>query len=181
MKKLILLMLIFTIPIFLGCAIIPPIATGTETFTYEIDELDSTDDTIDSKVINLFENEDYVEHRENIVSVDHISMTGTITNYSGITLGFVTFADGDESSNYTTIHELETYATRVFRDPGLIPPGESSDDIVWETGDDWILDPTFIANLIINDGIFKIYAVASEAPFAYEADLTLVITVSVEL
>jgi len=182
MKTIVLFGLMLVLAVICGCAVIlPPPATATQTFTYEINEMSSSDEDINSEEINLFTEEDYVDNRENIISVDQVTFVGTVTNYTGSTIQFFLFADAEEDSDYTTLEEIAAYATPVFTIPLMLHEGDIPIEINWADAAEWMENPEFLANLIINDGRFRIYAIGSEAPFELVTELTVIITVTVTL
>ena len=106
------------IPVILaGC-----IASGTFTIIFDLDEFVSSSSGMEVVEVNLAENDTYNDHKDQIKSIDQVTVTGWFINLepqdnqAEIWLSY----DG----TYTTPAEVRSNATRVFMTP-VIPGGDS--------------------------------------------------------
>jgi len=148
--------------------------TGTFTATYDIDDIASTNDAVDTYVLDLNDNEDYAEHRENIESVDQVSIIGWIINRSSNPIAGEFWVAEDD--NLITPDDVRNSATLIFATPITLPDENDSVFINWQDGLGSMVNVDTLRNYIQNVGAFTVYGLADEMPFSVEMDIEIVIT-----
>jgi len=150
--------------------------TTTQTFTYEIDDIASTDQDVEMYSLDLTTNEDYAEHRDQIRSVDQVSIVGRITNNLETEASAQIWADTSDA--YTTVEGVTNNATLIFATPMPLPGG-SITSIDWSDGLEYMENTDYLNDLIINEGQFALYGLAADTPFDITIEAEVVITVTV--
>lgn len=178
MKKAIILGSILLLSFFLvGC---DDWLTTTQTFTYEIDDIASTNQDVDVYWLDLTTNSTYEEHRDNIRSVDQISVVGRIINHGTADAAAEIWADTTEQ--YNTPNEVRDNSRLIFATPIPLPlpPGETT-LVDWSNGLEYMEDGAipYLDSLVRYEGAFAIYGLAAETPFDIEIQAEVVITVTV--
>ena len=176
-SKLIVMMIIgFLLTLTIGC---DQIATGTFVFSEEIDEEIQTSNTvIDMVAVDLTLNEDYMDHRDDIISVDEISIIGTFENmHSSNTASgeaWLAFYGG-----HMTADEVrdDPDAFLVFVSPDIAPG--TTFEIEWSEAPVYMRNVDDFADVIIEDGQFWIYGLGSGEEFDFHIDVDILITVTI--
>lgn len=152
------------------------ITTINLTLTYDVDEIASTDDAVDVYELDLTTNSDYEEHKDNIKSVDQVSIVAWLYNNLPEDASAEIWVATDDS--YTTAEEVRDHATRVLVLPEPIP-GNDSVLISWENGLTYMENTDYLTDLIMNEGAFAIYGIAAETPFDVRVVSEVVISLTV--
>ena len=151
--------------------------TGTFTITYDIDDIISSDSNIGGYLLDLNDEEDYEEHRDDIKSIDQVNIIGWIKNRSSVPVAGEIWVDLNDS--LFTPDAVRDSATLVFATPIPIPGPADSIFIDWPDGLQYMQNMDTLKNYIQNIGYFAMYGLADEAPFDIEMDLEVVITITV--
>jgi len=150
--------------------------TTTQTLTYVIDTLGNTDESFDKYVLDLATDEDYQEHRDQIRSVDQISIVGFIVNNRETVGNAELWVDTD--TMHSSVEEVEAGATMVFTLPEPFAGGGLTTWVNWEEGLAYMENTDYLKDLIMNEGTFAIYAMADDPPFDMEIQAEIVITLT---
>ena len=174
MRKLLLLSLIAVMSFWvLSC---DSWITTTQTLTYVIDTLGNTEENYDKYVLDLATDEDYQEHRDQIRSVDQISIVGRIINNRETVANAELWVDTD--TLHSSGEEVIANATRIFTLPDPIPGGVTT-SVNWEEGLTYMENTEYLEGLIMEEGIFAIYGMADDPPFDMEVQAEIVITITI--
>lgn len=153
-----------------GCSI----TTGQFTIVITVDGIASTDDDVHMELADLNEEQVYVDHRDDIRNIESVTIVAHIVNNS------TAVAQGEiwvsTNSTYTTADEIRNSedARRVFISPPIAIDGEMTID--WQNGFSHMENVEYLEDLIINEGVFAVYGLASETPFDVYMDAEIVIT-----
>ena len=174
MRRLITILIVSLIAIgMVGCG---GVWTGQFTITYHIDEIGQQGDVVDMYALDFNDDSDYNEHKDNIESVDQVSLVAWIYNYGAA--GVTTQVYVDTVYTYETLEEVTENATLIF-DPDFGVPASDSVLVDWENGLDYMVEGSsdFLEHIIRNVGAMAIYAVGSGTPPYYmRVDAEVVIT-----
>jgi hypothetical protein len=166
MKRNLLLVATLLIPAsIVGC-----IGTGTFVLVFDIDGFTSSNVLFDSRKVDLNTEGDYEDHKDNIKSIDAITLTGFVVN-NGQADAFAEAWISDDS--LTTIDQVRSLGTKIFEAP-VVAAGDSI-FLDWSDGMAHIQNLSAIESQMEGDGIFYIYGIANGA-FSLEYDLSLIIT-----
>jgi hypothetical protein len=144
----------------------------TLVLSYDIEEeIVSTDENFNSVAIDLTEEDDWKDNRDNLDEIHSLLFHGSITNYESTPATGQLYVYEDGSLN--TIAEVESLATLVL--DGLVLPPDSTVEI-----------PLLYMNIeeikdLIMEGKFSLYAIAANVPFHIRVfDATVVVIFAVE-
>jgi hypothetical protein len=150
------------------------ITTGQFTIVITLDGIASTDDDVHMEVADLNEEQVYVDHRDDIRNIESVTIVAHVVNNS------IAMAQGEiwvsTNSTYTTADEIRNSedARRVFISPPIAVGGELTID--WQNGFSHMENVEYLEDLIINEGVFTVYGLASATPFDVYMDAEIVIT-----
>jgi hypothetical protein len=124
------------------------------------DEMVSTDEAINAEAIDLTDNEDWEEHKDEIQSVIDLKFACTIVNNEGTAATGRVYLSEDE---YTTPEDIDSLAV-LFLD-GIVIPANDSVVINFTGSAPYIhnLDPVLD---LVEGGQFYIYGIAEDTPFS---------------
>jgi hypothetical protein len=154
-----------------GCLV-----SGQITIFQKVDETTTSNLEVNDIEVDLNEEPDYVEHKNDIKSVDEISVVAIIKNNLATSADVKMYISDDP--NLTTVAEVEdpANATLVFVGPTV--PASGALKIGWADGFRYIVDKKAVADQIFGDGIFSLYAVAgSEFSLRIKAEVAITLTV----
>jgi hypothetical protein len=171
MKRNLLLALALLVPIVIaGC-----IASGTIVLVFDVNDISSSDDTVGSQFIDLNENDDYSDNKDKLKSVDAITLTGYVINYTDHDLIGEAWISDSQYSDTTSIRQN---ATRIFTSPTI--SANDSLFLDWADGMSHIENFDYLVNELETDGTFYLYGISSGS-FDLKYDLNLVITITAGL
>lgn len=154
-----------------GCLV-----SGQITIFQRIDDTTSTDAAITAISVDLNEEEDYVDHKDKIESVDEISVVAIIENNLATAADVMMYISDDPS--LVSLAELEdpSNATLVFVGPTV--PASGTLRIGWEDGYRYVVNEQAVADQVFGDGIFVLYVVADGAfNLSIKAEVAITLTV----
>ncbi|UCG52569.1 MAG: hypothetical protein JSW58_03190 [Candidatus Latescibacterota bacterium] len=135
----------------------------------------TTDDILNKEVVDLNSNSDYAEHKDDIKSVDAISVVASIKNNLPTDAKAHVYISDDPS--FTTVEEVKAGAELVFVSPTI--PGDGSLLVDWADGFMYMVDEKPVIDQVLGDGIFTVYVIGNVADFDldYKAEVTITLTV----
>ncbi len=151
------------------------LATGQQTFYKRIDVGVTTNTTVTPVPIDLNEEEDYVEHKDDIKSVDGISVVAIVENNLPAAAKMQIYISDD--ATLTTVDAVKSEAKLVFVSPTV--PASETLKIGWADGFKYMVDEKPVIEQILGDGVFVVYAIADEIPFDLEVKAEIGITFTV--
>lgn len=169
MKKTISIALAAALALLGGCLV-----TGQITLFQSIDEVPTTNVAMLPIAVDLNDEEDYVEHKDKIKSVDEISVVAIIKNNLNTDADVKMYLSDD----FLTIDDISdpTKATLVFDGPTV--PASGTLRIGWTDGFRYLVNEKVLINQVLGDGKFYLYAVAgSEFSLRIKAEVAVTITV----
>lgn len=171
MRKSAIFILLAMLPLLVaGCLL----ATGTITFTHDIDEFTTSNGSMDKREIDLTTDSDFNDNKDKIQSVDQVSVVGWF--YNGEQVDNFAELYISENGTYTEPDSVREYATRVYTSPVI--PGNDSVFVDWADAIPLIENLSYLKDEVY-DGHFWIYGLAQNSPFWFRCKLTLIITLTV--
>lgn len=173
MKTRIMILIAAVAALVLGGCLV----SGQITIFQTINETTSTNLVVTPILVDLNEEEDYVEHKNDIESVDEISVVAIIRNNLATAADVKMYLSDDP--NLTSVAEVEDpdNATLVFVGPTV--PASGTLKIGWADGFKYIVDKQAIAEQLVGDGIFVLYAVA-DGTFSLRIKAEVAVTMTVK-
>ena len=150
------------------------IMTGQNTFIMGIEVGATTNTTITPILVDLNEEPDYADNKDNIKSVDEISVVAIITNNLPAPATARLYLSNDES--LTTVEDIEAEATLVYESPTI--PASGMLKIGWKDGFKYVQNQDAIEKEVFGDGIFIIYAIAADTPFSLDVKAEIAVTIT---
>jgi hypothetical protein len=171
MKKTIGITLLAAIAlVFGGCLL-----SGQITLFHRIDVGTATDATITPTSVDFNEESDYTDHKDDIKSVDAISVVAHVTNNLGTPASVRMYLSNDATLD--TVSEVEDQATLVFVSP-TVPAGGTL-NIGWADGFQYVENEDVVIDEVFGDGIFTIYTIADVVPFSLDVKAEISVTLTV--
>jgi hypothetical protein len=171
MRKNAIFILAALLPLLIaGCML----ASGTVTFTHDIDEFTTSSGSMDKKEIDLTTDKDFNDNKDKIQSVDQVSVVGWF--YNGEPVDNFAELYVSENGTYTEPDTVRKYATRVYTSPVI--PGLDTVFVDWADALPLIENLSYLKDEVY-DGHFWIYGLAQNSPFWFHCKLTLIITLTV--
>ncbi len=154
-----------------GCLLV----SGQQTFYRRIDIGVTTNTTVNAISVDLNEEEDYVDHRDEIKSVDAISVVASVKNNLPAAAKMEIYISDDDA--LATVDDVKSDAKLVFVSPTVA----ASDTLTigWADGFKYMVDKQPVIDQILGDGVFVVYAVADEVPFSLDVKAEIGITFTV--
>jgi hypothetical protein len=169
--------LLFALILALSVASIGCLVSGQVTVVESIEIGATTDQSISKFNLDLNDNQDYGDHKDQILSVDEISLVAILTNrVDEEAIGTVYISDNPNLNTITDITD-ETKATRIFTSP----PVEGNGEVIvnWSDGFAHMSNTDVLIDQILGDGMFTVYGIAENTPFDLFIEAEVVITVTV--
>lgn len=171
MKKTIILSLAAVLALALGGCLV----TGQITLFQSIDAVTTTNLQVNPVRVNLNEEEDYVEHKDKIKSVDEISVVAVIKNNRAAAADVEMYLSDDLLTSVADVKDPDK-ATLVFVAPTV--PASGTLKIGWADGFRYMVNEKAVIDQVLGDGIFMLYAVAEdEFDLRVKAEVAVTITV----
>jgi hypothetical protein len=148
--------------------------SGQTTFTQPVDVVGATNTTITRIPIDLNDEQEWVDHKDDIKTVDELSVVAIITNNLAVPAKARLYLSNDDG--LTTVEEVETEATLVFESP--VVPASDELKIHWPDGFKCVQNRSAIEKEIFGDGIFWLYVIAADTPFNVDVKGEIVITIT---
>ena len=151
--------------------------SGTYVITFkEIDEIISTDDSVNSAAVDLSKNNTWKDHEENIKYVDEIGFTFKVENLDSTNSAtgqlYITYFD----DSLTTVEEIKSNATKIV--DGIVLDPAQTRHILWNESFDYILNLDVLKEHV-ESGNFRLYGICKDTPFYVRFyDIVAVITVT---
>ena len=168
----------YTIALILAAALTLVIAgclmSGQNTFTQRVEVVAATNTTVTPIPIDLNEEPDYADNKDNLKSIDELSVVGIITNKLPVPANARIYLSND--ATLTTVEEVEAEATLVFESPPV--PASGKLKIKWADGFQYVQNRKVIEDEIFGDGIFVLYAIAADTPFDLDVKAEIVIVIT---
>jgi hypothetical protein len=138
--------------------------TGTFSLFYIISENpEPSSEALQVRIVDLNEESDYEEHRDEITGIDRIMIAANIENSGAYPITAQIFLD--TISTWTTVAEVEANATLVYDPDFEIAAGETR-LITMADGLDYMENTDFMEDLVLNVGTFTSYVVVEgQDPF----------------
>jgi len=154
-----------------GCLV-----SGQITIFQKIDAHTVTNSVVTPILVNLNEEEDYVEHKEDIKSVDEISVVALMKNNLDAPAEVKMYLSDDLTLTSVAQIENPENATLVFVGPTV--PASSTLRIGWTDGYRYVVDKNTVVDQVLGDGIFALYATADgEFNLQIKAEVAVTLTV----
>ena len=150
--------------------------TGQFTISYHIDGIGQQGNVVDMYALDFNDDSDYNEHKDNIESIDEVSLVAWLYNYGSA--GVNTRVYVDTVYTHETVEEVIENAALIFA-PEVEVPANDSILIDWENGRKYMVENSsdFLEYLIRDAGAMAVYAVGSGMPPYYmRVDAEVVIT-----
>jgi len=171
MKKNLLLAAALLIPVVIaGC-----LASGTIVFVFDLEGFGAASGAMQTKQVDLSENEDYQDNKDKIKSVDAITLVGQVRNRGISTAGMEVWLSDNLLANES---QVRSQATQIFVSP-TIPVGDTL-DLNWADGMDYIRNFSVLEDQLKGDGQFYLYGIPTSG-IVIEYDLNLIITITAGL
>ena len=148
--------------------------SGQTTFTQPVDIVGATNTTVTKIPIDLSDEPDWVDHKDDIKSVDELSVVAIITNHLAAPATAKLYLSNDDG--LTTVEEVETEATLVFESP--VVPADGKLKIGWADGFKYVQNREAIEKETFGDGMFWLYTIAADTPFHVDVKGEVVITIT---
>ena len=171
MKRILLLGLILALSLAsIGCLV-----SGQITVVESIEIGATTDQNLSKFNLDLNDNADYRDHKDQILSVDEISLVAILTNRANSeAIAEVYISD---NPNLSTIQDIRTQADLIFTSPSVPANGEVI--VNWSDGFAHMSNTDVLIDQILGDGMFTVYGIAENVPFDLFIEAEVVITVTV--
>jgi len=127
------------------------------------------DSNIVAQKVNLGDNSDYNDHKNDLKDVVDIAVLGKVTNHASATVGVeVWMTAGD--TNYTTSTEISTNATKLWG-PFVVLPGATK-TVDWNESAKLFSSggKTLLLNEVKGDGQFTLYAIGNTTTYDVSVD-----------
>jgi hypothetical protein len=154
-----------------GCLLM----TGQSTFYRRIDIGVTTNTAVTAVPVDLNEEQDYLDHRDEIKSVDAISVVAIIQNNLPAAAKMEIYIS--DNAGLTTVDGVKSEAKLVFVSPTV--PASDKLKIGWADGFKYMVDEKPVIEQVLGDGIFVVYAIADETPFSLDVKAEIGITFTV--
>lgn len=152
--------------------------SGTYVITFEVkEEIISTQDSINSASVNLSDNPDWRDHKEDIKYVDEVGFTFKVQNLSSTDsatgqLYITHFGD----STLSHVDSIKKNTTKIV-DGIVLAPGEEK-HILWNESFNYILNLDVLKKHV-ESGSFHLYGICEDTPFHVRFyDIIAVITIT---
>jgi hypothetical protein len=141
------------------------ITSGNIVVVVNLDKLEGqTNTTFQSLPVNLENNDDWKEHKDQLNSVDDIGFACKITNHED------TVATGQiwiSEKNYTTPTDVAAHATKIL--DGIMVPANDSTSIEWKDSEKYLSNFTEAKTIVYTEK-FHLYFMVAETPFHIDVD-----------
>ena len=168
---------LLAVSIVIGCGI----ASGTITVGYEIDGvISSSNATLEYEYVDLNTIQDYVDHKDNLYSLDNVAIVGCFTNNTTPPISI----SGEVWLAYDTVYatygangpdSVREHGTRIFTTPSPIIPAVLL-CVNWEDGLALIENFSEVQTAVLDSEYFVIYGLAAEDNFAMDMDIDIIFT-----
>jgi hypothetical protein len=148
--------------------------TAQTTFIEDIDVGYTTDQNFSKYWVDLYLNEDYADHIENVKSVDEVSFVAKIYNQGTLANKAELYISTDSTLN--SISAIRANAIRVFNSPTIA--AHDSITIRWNDSFRYIENVSDLRNYVMDIGRFEVYGIADTTPFADSIQAQIVVTVT---
>ncbi len=154
------------------------LTTGQIVITEHFGDGVTTNTSVNSYDVDLNTNEDYVDNKDKIKSIDAISIVAVVkNNLPGDAQAKFYISDDPSLTDPDDIMDPKQ-ATLVFVSP--VVPGNNNIRIDWADGFKYIENEAEIEKQVLGDGIFTVYAIGRGVEFNlnYKAEVSITLTVS---
>lgn len=149
--------------------------SGTFVITYNIEAIQPSIGRMAPIYVDFSQDSNYREHKDNIESIDAISLVGQIANlYGENTSTDIWISD----NNYSTEDSVRANGTLVFKTP-VIPVGDTL-NVDYAHGMSYIENIDALKSQIRSDGTFYLYGIADN-PSLIAYHTTAVVTITAGL
>lgn len=170
MKMLFCALFVLSLAALPGCLI-----TGQIIIVEDIDIGVTTDTNISRYDLDLNVNEDYLDNKDKILSVDAVSLVACIINNGEVVKAQIYFTPN--KTNYTTAADIIANAILIFVSPD-IGPGKTLID--WDNGLNYVSNEDKVIDEVLGDGTMCFYGIANQTTFDMDMDVQVVVTLTVE-
>jgi hypothetical protein len=142
------------------------VTSGNIVILQEIPDFNAqTANTLTAENVNLLENEDWQDHKEDINSIDDIGFACRITNHESSAASGQLYVS--KLKEQTTVESIKDNAILVL-DGITVNPGETR-EIKWGESHDFIMNFESVKDVIFSEN-FWVYFIAAETPFEITVD-----------
>jgi len=136
----------------------------------------TTNSQISKYNVDLSTNQDWLDNKEDIVSIDAIELVAFIRN------NLATDAVGEvwwsNDPTLDTVDDIRAKGTKFFTSPVL--PGKKKTLVDWPDAFNYVENEDALIAEILGDGIFTVYGIGKGVPFDLDIDGEVVLTVTVK-
>ena len=153
------------------------ITSGNILVVVDIDNFDAQTDTeFETRRVDLSENEDWKEHKEDINSIDDLGFAVRITNNADVPAAGQLYVWSNPKGATTTVDEVRANAILVL-DGIVVEPGKTR-EIEWGESKSFVKNFVEAKKVIFGEE-FYVYFFAAETPFSITVqDLVLIMSVN---
>ena len=154
-----------------GCLV-----SGQVVIVEPIDIGATTDQQISKYTVDLSTNEDWLDNKDDIVSIDAVELVAKITNnLQTDAIGEVWWSN---NANLGDAADIRANATKFFTSPNL--PGGQMTLVDWPDAFNFVENVDLVIAEILGDGIFTLYAIGKGEPFDLDVLGEVVLTITVQ-
>ena len=136
----------------------------------------TTDQQISKYTVDLSTNEDWLDNKDDIVSIDAVELVAKITNnLQTDAIGEVWWSN---NANLGDAADIRANATKFFTSPNL--PGDQMTLVDWPDAFNYVENEDLVIAEILGDGIFTLYAIGKGEPFDLDVLGEVVLTITVQ-
>lgn len=155
-----------------GCLV-----TGVITIIENVD-IDATTDNVISKYdLDLNQNQDYVDNKDAILSIDDVALVAIIKNNTSTAVNAEVWFTTDITS-YTTVSQIQSNGLRFMLSPAIPPNAEITID--WNSAFQFIENEETVIEQVLGDGMMTFYGIANNTPFDLNIQAQIAVTMTVE-
>lgn len=152
------------------------ITTGNVMVVEYLDDLSAVSgQTITSGDVDLRENQDWQEHKEDIIGIDDLGFACRITNNSNASASGQLYVSPNDK-DYTT--EAAIRANGILVLDGIVVPAGETRDIEWQESYDFLQNFEQVKEVVFGEQ-FHYYFIAAETPFDIDVtDIVLFMSIN---
>jgi hypothetical protein len=149
-----------------GCILV----SGQFLIDFDLDDFDvTTDSQVTREDVNLNDNSDYTDHKEDLKSIADIAVLGKLTNNGSANIGVEVWMT-PTATTYTTATEVSNNATKLWGPFVVLANGTKTVD--WDESAKLFTSTgkAMLLNEIKGDGEFTIYAIGDATTYNVDVD-----------
>ena len=148
-----------------GCFLV----SGQILIDFELDTFDVSTAAVNKVDVDLTEEEDYNDHKEDLKGLADVAVLGTVNNTGDTDIGVEVWMTATPTS-YTTVNEVTTNATKLWGPFNV--SANSSKTVDWDASAKLFdsTGKTVLIDDIKKDGQFTVYAIANVGTYEFDVD-----------